>query len=80
MPHGTPEPALQPLHPERPEPPIIVGAVWRKKASGKTTVNAPTCTIVFYQPAWKSLEVTIKAKGITRRHSERVFRRDWEPA
>jgi len=43
-------------------------------------VNAPTCTIVFYQPAWKSLEVTIKAKGITRRHSERVFRRDWEPA
>jgi deoxyribose-phosphate aldolase len=70
---------MQPLHPDKPEPPIERNAVWIKKASGKTSKNAPTCLVVFYQPAWKGTEVTIKVSGKLRRHSERVFRRDWRP-
>ena len=81
MPHGTPEPALQPLHPDKPEPPIVVGAVWRKKASRKTTVNAPRCRVEMVFNKGRSVRVWVRLDDDSHReHTERVFRRDWEPA
>lgn len=38
-------PAMQPLHPDKPEPAIVAGEVWIKKASGKTSVRAPRIRI-----------------------------------
>lgn len=41
---------MQPLHPDKPEPEIVKGDFWVKKASGKTTVNAPRCVVMWYRP------------------------------
>jgi hypothetical protein len=57
MPNGLPEPALSPLHPDKPEPPIVTGAIWIKKASGKTSVNAPQITIFRTYADLKTVEV-----------------------
>ncbi len=53
MPHGLAEPALQPLHPDKPDPPIVKGAIeelesarWQLKNSTKT-VNRPMCEVYF---------------------------------
>lgn len=83
MPHGLPEPAMKPLHPNKPEPPIVAGDVWVKKASGKTSVNAPRCDVLAYlgSEGWRSRRVVYRVRGqtVTRRVTERTFRRDWRP-
>ena len=45
MPNGQPEPAMQPLHPDKPEPPIVASDVWQKIATKKTSVNTPKIRI-----------------------------------
>lgn len=80
----TPKPAMQPLHPDKPEPPIVVGDIWIKKASCKTSVNAPTCQIMNID-----IEPLRRSGGVVRYRrldcrvvdvvSVRVFRRDWRP-
>ena len=82
MPNGLPEPALSPLHPDKPEPPIVAGDVWQKIATGKTSVNAPRCKIVDYSPTLRhpvGIVPAPPALGTTKYISERVFRRDWRP-
>ena len=84
MPNGIPEPALQPLHPEKPEPPIVAGYVWQKIASGKTSVNAPKIRITQDGFEIRAKPVNFSGKhgftlmnerGITRN----ILRRDWRP-
>lgn len=84
MPNGIPEPAMQPLHPDKPEPPIVAGDVWQKIATGtKTSKNAPRCEIIGHDPAMRwgvaVLHINGKRAGARQDFSERVFRRDWRP-
>lgn len=81
---GTPEPALSPLHPDKPDPAIVKGDIWVKIATGKTSVNAPTCQIMNVD-----VEPLRRSGGVVRYRrldcrvvdvvSVRVFRRDWRP-
>lgn len=43
--NGTPEPTMQPLHPDKPEPAIGKGDIWVKIATGKASVSAPRVRI-----------------------------------
>lgn len=75
---------MQPLHPDKPEPEIVKGDVWVKKASGKTTGNAPRCRVFSFTPTRRaSVRVThlwFDRDGNIQDFTERVFRRDWRPA
>ena len=78
--NGTPEPAMKPLHPDKPEPPIVAGDVWIKKASGKTSVNAPTCRVLRFEPERRiAVRVLDLSANVERYMSESIFRRDWRP-
>lgn len=81
--NGTPEPALQPLHPDKPEPPIVAGEVWIKKASGKTTQNAPRCRVLSFNPKLRAgvcvTHIWNGRDGNIQDFTERTFRRDWRP-
>jgi hypothetical protein len=74
---------MKPLHPDKPRPPIVAGDVWIKKASGKTSVNAPLADILAYlgSEGWRSRRVVYRVRGqtATRRVTEHTFRRDWRP-
>ena len=65
--NGLPEPALAPLHPDKPEPEIVKGDIWVKVATGKTNVNAPRCEILAYLGSegwrarpWCNLDAKVK--------------------
>ena len=80
MPNGLAEPAMKPIHPDKPEPPIVAGDVWIKKASGKTSVNVPRVKVLHYFPGnRRSVCVQHLPGSFYTWHSERVFRRDWRP-
>lgn len=82
MPNGIPEPALQPLHPEKPEPPIVAGYVWQKIASGKTSVNAPRIQVqrtINGRIRRIAVRQVFPLPGPEYTMTERVFRRDWRP-
>lgn len=85
MPNGTPEPALAPLHPDKPEPPIVAGDVWQKIATGKTNVRVP----LIYITQSGDAGLRVKPVNFSGKHGfvlmndrgikETVLRRDWRP-
>ena len=78
--NGIPEPSMQPLHPDKPEPAIVEGDFWQKIASGKTSVNAPKCKVLHYFPdSLRAVCIRHLPGTFYTWHSERVFRRDWRP-
>lgn len=79
---GVPEPALQPLHPEKPEPQIEPRTKWQKIATGnKTSQNAPQCEVTSYDRNRRAQVRVLHTWGPLIGHfkdyTERVFRRDW---
>jgi hypothetical protein len=84
MPNGLPEPALSPIHPDKPEPPIELSAIWTATASGKTSVNTPRCQVLDAEmmPLRKSggwVRYRRLDRIETKTVSVRCFRRDWRP-
>ena len=76
--NGLPEPALAPLHPDKPEPPIVKGDIWVKVATGKTNVNAPRCEILAYlgSEGWRARRVVYRVNRQTATHrvTKRTYR------
>ncbi len=70
---GLPQPAMQPLHPDKSERSIVRGDVWTKRASQRNTDKRPTARIQI--PGRK---VHYIAAGEYCVQLERTFRRDWE--
>jgi len=71
-----------PLHPEKPEPPIVAGYVWQKIASGKTSVNAPRIQVqrtINGRIRRIAVRQVFPLPGPEYTMTERVFRRDWRP-
>lgn len=73
------QPALTPLHPDKPPREIVAGETWTKKASQKCSNKRPTCRVVSaYTTRGGASWVTIFENGTQRMTREHIFRRDYE--
>lgn len=70
------QPALTPLHPEKPLREIVAGETWTKRASQKCINKRPTFRVITFNNGIITGVVSGLSKHI--RRTERTFRRDWE--
>ena len=71
------QPALTPLHPEKPPREIVPGETWTTKASGKNSPSRPR-VVVFSHRGKLVTHTPDPSRGPFQTQLERTFRRDYQ--